>query len=519
MATRRPWVLSVFTLVMLAGLNVVRADVHLDAAFGSNMVLQRDMRAKLVGWADVGEEVIVKLGDKTVGKAAGEGKGKHWTIPLPVLKAGPIPDITIAGKNTIILTNLLAGDVWVCSGQSNMGMTLQKGPWCGYGGALNAEQEVAAADHPTIRLMTSPGGDWKICLPDSARAFSAAGYFFGRELQKRLNIPIGLIQAAVGGTDAALWTPRSMREGTPEFTAALTEAKRIQEGLKPIEDADRLAQAQWRKEADAARRDGGKEPVQPVRKCSWNDQDRLRMANSIMDTGRLYDSMISPLTVLTIKGAIWYQGESNARQASEYTKLISLLIGGWRKGWNEGDFPFLIMQLVNFDFRDEPWYGKATFALLRDAQQMIANTVPNTGIAVGIDIGEAQNIHPGNKQEVGRRLALVALKQVYKQDVVASGPKLTDARFESDKVTLMFDPGGKGQKLVYKNSANNGFELAGADGKFVPATAGLHGCTITLTAQTVIEPRSVRYAWSDNPTATLFNTDGLPAAPFRKTAL
>lgn len=473
---------------LLVGSAHVYADVHLAPVFGSNMVLQRDVPAKLVGWAEVGEMVTVKLGEKVVGQVAGTGKEKPWTVLLPVQKAGPVPDITVVGKNSIVLTNLLAGDVWVCSGQSNMAQSLQRGEWCGYGGVLDVEKEVVAASHPTLRLMKSPGGNWEVCSPESAKSFSAAGYFFGRELTQRLNVPVGLITAAVGGTMAELWVPRVMREGTPEFVAELEEARRTQEELKK------------------------------VAKCTWDEQDRLTAAQHTQDTGQLYTRMIAPLTELSIKGTIWYQGEGNTRKASAYERLMSLLIQGWRKEWGQGDFPFIVMQLVNFHFRDEPWQGKATFAALREAQQALADHVPNTGLAVGIDIGEANNIHPRNKQEVGRRLALVALKQVYKQEVIAAGPALTDARFEPGRATLSFDAGGKGQNLVFKDAVTNGFELAGADGKFVPATAHVNGNTIVLTTAEITTPCSVRYAWADNPPATVFNTAGLPAAPFRKTA-
>jgi sialate O-acetylesterase len=501
----------------LLSLNIACAEVYLAPVFGSNMVLQRDVPARLVGWADAGETVVVKLGGQVVGNVVGAGKDKPWTIMLPVQKAGAMPDIVVEGKNRITLTNLLAGDVWVCSGQSNMEMSLQKGPWCGYGGALNAEQEVAAAAHPDIRFLRKPNGGWAVCSPESAKSFSAAGYFFGRELQSRLKVPIGLVQASVGGTAAELWTPRTARETWAGFAAALEKAQKTLDELKPKADADDKAMSQWRKDVETAKKEKTPVPPAPARKMTDEQRDQLHGANALIGTGNLYNVLIEPLTTMRIKGAIWYQGESNSRRSSEYAELMGHLIGGWRKAWGQADLPFLIMELVNFDFPNyQPWYQKGTFAELRGAQRVVAENVPNIGIAVGIDIGVANEIHPPNKQDVGKRLALVALKQVYGQEVVAAGPTVRDARFENGKVILDFDPGGKEQRVVFRDNSTNGFELAGADGVFVPAAADLQENTLVVTAPDIAAPEAVRYAWADNPPATLFNTAGLPAAPFQR---
>ena len=509
-------ILTLLSLAFLGGLSIARADVRLAPVFGSNMVLQRDVQAKIAGWADSGEAVVVKLGDKVIGKVIGEGKDKPWTVTLPVMKAGPIPDITVEGKNTVTLTNLLAGDVWVCSGQSNMYMTLQKGPWCSQGGALNADQEVAAANHPTLRLMKSPGGNWEVCSPDSAKSFSAAGYFFGRELNSRLDVPIGLVMAAVGGTEAELWTPRSAREVWSGYAAEQEEAKKIMEELKPIAAVRAKAMTQWQKDAEAAKKENKQVPPLPPNSLTDEQVDQKHWADAALRTGRLYDTMIKPLTVMPIKGAIWYQGESNSRRAYAYPELMSQLIGGWRKAWGQDEFPFLLMQLVNFEFaRSQPWlHRKGYFAALRAAQRRITETVPNTGLAVGIDIGSPDEIHPRNKQEVGRRLALVALKQVYTQEVISSGPRLTAVNYDGGQAHLTFDPGGQKQQLVLSEKTPTGFEMAGTDGTFVPALATLKENTLILTAPTVNAPRAVRYAWQDNPPATLFNSAGLPAEPF-----
>ena len=273
--------------------------------------------------------------------------------------------------------------------------------------------------------MKSPDGNWEVCSPESAKSFSAAGYFFGRELNSRLDVPIGLVMAAVGGTEAELWTPRSAREVWSGYAAEQEEAKKIIEELKPIAAVRAQAMTQWQKDAEAAKKENKQVPPLPPNSLTDEQVDQKHWADAALRTGRLYDTMIKPLTVMPIKGAIWYQGESNSRRAYAYPELMSQLIGGWRKAWGQGDFPFLIMQLVNFDFpSQQPWYRKGTFAELRAAQKTVAETVPNTGLAVGIDIGMRTAIHPPNKQEVGRRLALVALRQAYGEDVVAAGPRL-----------------------------------------------------------------------------------------------
>jgi sialate O-acetylesterase len=476
------------------------------------MVIQRDVPARLVGWADVGETVVVKLGQEVVGRATGKGHDKDacWTVALPVQKAGPIPDISIEGRNVITLTNLLAGDVWVCSGQSNMRMTVAKGPWCNYGGVANAEQEVPAANHPQIRIYNRPADGWQVCSPESIKAFTATGYFFGRELQRNLSVPIGLAEGSMGATSAESWLPR--RTVPPE---RLDQAKRVVDELKPLADADRKALLQYTKDVQKAKSEGAQPPERPASRLTAELKKRLDDAVLVAYTGNNHEGFIAPLTAMVIKGVVWYQGESNRERSGQYAELMAGLIQAWRQDWG-ADFPFLIMQLVNFG--SGPSVPQSGFAELREAQQQVADTVPNCGLAVGIDLGLPKEIHPPNKQEVGRRLALVALKQVYGHDGVASGPRLKDVRFETDRVILSFDPGGKDQQLVLMASEPNGFELAGVDGKFVPAAARLQENTITLIAPPVGPPRAVRYAWYDNPPVSLFNTAGLPAPPFRRPA-
>jgi len=505
--------LTAAVVAALALISHAGAEVRLAPVFSSNMVLQRDVPAKISGWADAGETVVVKLGDEVVGSTLGAGQEKSWTVTLPVLTAGPVPDIAIEGKNTITLTNLLAGDVWICSGQSNMEMSLQSGPWCKYGGALNADQEVATANHPRLRLFVSASKNpWVGCSPETAKSFSATGYFFGRELQQQLDVPIGLVMAAVGGSPAEYWTPKDAREAWVGYGAAMASAKKVTAELRPQFDADRKAMADWPKAVAEAKASGQPAPERPVAKLTKEQEEQVRAAIHTESVGTGYAARIKPLTAMTIKGAIWYQGEANAERSLEYVELLTQLIGGWRKDWEQGDFPFLIMQLVNFGSGDGPWPA------LRAAQQTVAETVPNTGLAVGIDIGDPKNIHPPNKQEVGRRLALLALKQVYSRDLVTGGPTVKSASFEGGEVKIAFDTGGKDQKLVLKSADPNGFEIAGADGKFFPAKTTLRDSEIWLAAPSVSNPKSVRYAWAASPPITLFNSAGLPGRPFLKTA-
>jgi lysophospholipase L1-like esterase len=494
-------------LVLAVWQTLAMADVRLSPFFTSNMVLQRDVPTRLTGWADKGESVRVKLGNRVVAETVGRGSQSTWTVTLPPLPAGEVPDLTVEGRNSITLTNLLAGELWVCSGQSNMEMTMAGGPWCTYGGVLNEAQEIAAADFPTIRLFTSGAkGGWTVCTPETVTAFSAAAYFFGRTLHQELGVPVGLVVAAVGGTPAEYWTPRAAREATPGFAEELARAKAVLGGeLKRLFDSERRSVNEWRKAVAAAKKQGTPEPPRPDRLLTIEQEATVTTAIHTVSAGSGYEARVKPLTGMTVKGVIWYQGESNVPRADQYANLMQLLIAGWRADWNRPELPFLVMQLVNFR-------GGPGWPALRAAQQTVVDTVPDTAIAVGIDIGDPRDIHPKNKQAVGRRLALVALSQVYGQDLVASGPRVTGLRLRETAVVLSFDPGGVGQGLVL--NGGGGFELAGADEVFQPAVAVLDGDTIVVQADSVGSPRAIRYAWEDNPDATLFNTAGLPAAPF-----
>jgi sialate O-acetylesterase len=435
-------------------------------------------------------------------------------VVLPVFSAGEVPDLTIEGKNSLTLTNLLAGEVWVCSGQSNMEMALAQGSWCMYGGVLNEAEEVAAANHPRLRLYTSGAKTpWQVCFPETAKKFSATAYFFGRELQRKLNVPVGLVAAAVGGTPAEYWTPRAAREKSPGFAEEVLRAKEVLQGdLKKLFDADRKAVEEWRKAVAAAQQKGEASPERPARQLTDTQEEQVRVAIHADSAGSGYDARVRPMTGMAVKGVVWYQGESNCTRANRYADMMKMLVGGWRTDWNQPDLPFVIMQLVNFGGGGATWGSADSWAVLRAAQQKVADSVPAVWLATGIDIGDPKNIHPKNKQDAGRRLALVALDRVYRQEIVSSGPRPTAVRIDGSSAVLSFDAGGAGQALVLKG--DGGFELAGADGVFKPARAALNGETVVVSSASIETPCAIRYAWSDNPASTLYNTAGLPAAPF-----
>jgi sialate O-acetylesterase len=481
------------------------ADVRLPAIIGNNMVLQRDREVKLWGWADTHETVNVTIGGHLVGTAVAQ-EGRPWEITIPALKAGPVPEVKIAGKNVITLTNVLAGDVWLCSGQSNMAFTLDK--------AINGKTEAAAANHPEIRffhvLSLAPGatakpqedcrGEWVVCNPQTAPGFSAAAYFFSRDLNRKLGLPVGIIQSAVGGTPAEHWVPAQALNGDPSFNP-LTGY----EAEYPMRCAIYQKYVEIRKKKAEQPQPAGQPTPQPLVPPETPQQAAAKFST-------LYNSLIHPLTPFKIQGILWYQGETNSQRAFQYRPLLTKLITSWRSAWGEGDIPFLIIQLANFD---ASYLIPGAWAELREAQAQVASTVPNSGLAVTIDTGGPKgNLHPVNKEEAGSRAALVALKVAYGKDVVASGPTYESVEFRGDTAIVKLTNVGSG--LEAKGDPKpKGFFVAGDDRIFRPAEAEIDGDTVKVRSNQVSKPVSVRYGWLDNPTCTLYNHEGLPAVPFR----
>jgi sialate O-acetylesterase len=468
------------------------------------MVLQRGRQVPIWGTAAPGERVTVLLGTQRL-SAVADDEGK-WSVTLPAMKAGGPYTLVIAGRNTIALRDVLVGDVWVCSGQSNMQWSVQ--------GSANATEEVAAANYPQIRLFSVPQvaadapqsdcqGAWVECSPATIPGFSAVGYFFGRELHKALNVPVGLINTSWGGTPAEAWTSRPSLETcelcTPileRWDAALADLPNI----KAKYDAD---MAKWREDAATAKAEGKPEPPRPG--AHW-------ALNKAWQPAALYNGMIAPLIPFGIRGAIWYQGESNAGRAYQYRELFPAMIRDWRRNWGAGQFPFLFVQLANFMAR-KPDPGESAWAELREAQLMTLS-LPKTGMAVIIDIGDANDIHPKNKQDVGLRLALAAERIAYKQNVAYSGPMYRSMTIEGSTIRLRFKDTDGG--LVAKDGPGlKGFAIAGEDKRFVWADAQIEGNTVVVWSDQVPKPVAVRYAWADNPECNLYNGAGLPASPFR----
>jgi len=499
---RTSFVVMLFVLVFTVA--VARAEVKLPALISDGMVLQQGVKVSLWGMADPGERVTVTLKDQEANGVA--DRDGQWKVRLGPLSPGGPFTLTIRGKNTITLHDVLVGEVWVCSGQSNMELPVSA--------VTNAQDEISRADYPTLRLFTversvaeKPQRDlkgyWVPARPQTVNDFSAVGYFFGRDLLRVLNVPIGMIHSSWGGTPAEAWTSRETLQSDPDFKSILDGGvKLLSPYPKLFQDYDAQF-AQWREASDKAESEGAPVPAAPP-----VPDDPRRNPNR---PSGLFNAMIMPLTNYAIRGVIWYQGESNSGHPIQYRKLFPAMIGDWRRVWNEGDFPFLFVQLANWGIH----VPQLNWPELREAQLMTLS-VPRTGMAVTIDIGDGSDIHPKNKQEVGYRLALAAQAIAYGQDVIYSGPIYTSMTVEGEKVRLHFKHVYSG--LVAKNwpaPTLTGFEIAGADHKFVGAEAKIDGDTVLVHSGAVAHPVAVRYAWAMNPWCNLYNRMRLPASPFR----
>jgi len=619
--------------------------------FSDNMVLQRGMKDPVWGWAPPGTKITVKVSDQTATVSA--GKDGRWLTHVGPLEVGGPYTLTIAGPKTVSFTNVMVGDVWICSGQSNMEF--------GIGNLKNADEEIAAANYPNLRLFFQPkkvsadpldatGGSWMTCTPDNLKAdgdwagFSAVAYFFGKKLQTDLSIPIGLIHTSWGGTPAQAWTSaKELGDKLPEFKPFLAQLDAARAAKKQaaqsqtdmfaawykkndpgsatdpgwaatdVNDADwksmnvpeffqksgfpefnnQMSVVWFRKEIDlpaesvsqdatlrfmvddndaawvngvkVGATDGYNVPrkyklpanllkpgknVIAIRVTDtsnpggiWGDPAglaldlgdhpislagswRLKLGTvistqnplpaTIQDNPNfptvLYNGMIQPIIPYAVKGAIWYQGESNAGQAYQYRTLLPTMIDSWHHNWGQGDFPFLIVQLAGFgDKQIHP--GDDAWAELREAQWMTAQKVRNAGIATAIDIGESADIHPKNKQEVGRRLALVAEAKTYRMKVEYSGPVYHSMKIENGAIRLMFDHAEGG--LTAKGDPIVGFAVAGDDHKWFWADAKIDGNTVAVSSAQVPHPVAVRYSWASYLESNLYNQAGLPAFPFR----
>jgi sialate O-acetylesterase len=481
-----------------------RADIKLNPLFTDHAVLQRGAAIPVWGTADPDEEVKVRLTSDTEVSATA-GKDGRWAVKLPMQQAGGPYELTATGKNTVTLKDILVGEVWVCSGQSNMEWTLKK---CDQFGA----DAITNTASPKIRLFTvrkNPApepqktvqGEWKECTPESAADFSAVGYFFGRDLQKALDVPVGLIHTSWGGTPAQAWTSQAALDAVPALKDYTPERVRLQ--LELDQARYELAQARHKVAVAEAKLEGKPAPAAPNLRRPPARADR-----SPSSPATLYNGMIAPLIPYAIKGAIWYQGESNANKAYEYRTLFATMIRDWRMRWGEGDFPFLCVQLAPYNRVQ----GK-TWPELREAQFLATQKLPNVGMAVITDVGERNDIHPKRKEPVGARLALLARKIAYGENIVVMGPVYKSMKVEGNRAVLSFDHVGAG--LECRGDRLTGFEVAGEDQKFHPADAEIRGETVVVSSQEVEKPVAVRFGWQNYPEVNLWNKDGLPATPFR----
>lgn len=501
---RHTWM--VIAVVVFSAVAVM-GDLKVPNIIGPNMVLQRDQKLPIWGWADGGEKITVTFaGQKKTIIADIEGK---WKVSLdPVAAGGPFT-MTISGKESITLKNILVGEVWLCSGQSNMAFRVFQ--------SNDKGKESAAANYPEIRFFTvghvskpepqdNADGKWRVCAPGNAvNTFSAVGYFFGRDLHKELKVPIGLINSSYGGTPAEAWTPFETLKADTDFSPVVSK---YEDALKVFPEAKKKYDAQfakWKEEIQKARKSGKRPTTRPPKRPYGPGFSGA--------PGGLYNAMIHPLIPFAIRGAIWYQGEYNVGRANQYCKLLSLMIAEWRKRWGQGDFPFGIVQLANYMAVQSDPGEHSSWAELRDAQLKTSRDVNNSGLAVIIDVGEEKSIHPRNKQDVGKRLALWALATVYGKKNVYSGPIYDSEKVEGNKMRVSFKHTGSG--LMCKGKELKGFAIAGKDGKFHWAKAEIDGNDVLVWSDQVSIPVTVRYGWANNPVCNLYNKEGLPASPFR----
>ena len=445
------------TAVLIMAANFCFADVKPNSLFSDNVVLQRDMQVPVWGTADNGERVKVSIAGQSASAVARDGK---WMVRLAPMKAGGPYTMTITGKNTIEIKNVLIGEVWVCSGQSNM-----EWPMCWSEGG---EEVMATYTNPMIHITETPripsevpladaGVSWKEISTESLRWYSAIGFFFGRYLNNNLNVPIGLLDLSLGGTRIEAWTPK----------------------VKLPVDLQQ-PDAYWK---------------------------------TVNQAGVLYNAHIAPIIPFAIRGVIWYQGESNAeKEAYRYRQLLPNMIESWRADWNKGDFPFLFVQIAPFgDLVDQP--GDSPWAEIREGQLLTSKSCKNTAMTVITDAGHPKQIHPSQKDIVAQRLSMAARALAYGENVIYQGPTFRAIDIKGNRAVLQFDNTGSG--LMAKNGDLTGFAICGDDHKYVNATATIYADKVIVYSPLVPNPKAVRYGWAECPIVNLYNKEGFPSSPFR----
>jgi sialate O-acetylesterase len=496
-----------FFSALLFGVSIAsdlsHAEVTLPALLSDHMVVQRGLPVHVWGMATPAETVLATFRGETQ-SAIADDLGR-WSLYFSPGGAGGPFQLTVKGTNVITLSDVLVGDVWVASGQSNMEFPMTE--------LTNAQTEIATAKYPRIRLLRVDHNPsdypveniiaklaWTDCNPESVADFSAAAYFFARNLQQNIGVPLGVIESSWGGTAAESWTSLDALSADaslmPVFAA---RSKMVDSQATTILDLQRQDR-EFERSAAQARAEGT-----PAPRRAWHPDFEAWAPSA------LFNGMIAPLTRFAIRGVIWYQGESNTgpERAFLYSHLFPAMITDWRRAWGEGDFPFLFVQIANW--RSGP---KDDWPLVRDAQRTTLS-LKNTGMAVTIDIGDPGDIHPKNKQDVGQRLALAARAIAYGEKIEYSGPLFRQVVRENVALRVWFDHAAG--LMAEGGDVVKGFEVAGVDGKFFPADAKISGATVIVSSPSVVVPVSIRFGWASNPDCNLFNRDGLPASPFQST--
>jgi sialate O-acetylesterase len=515
----------IIAMTLCLSSNLAFASVKPSNLFTNHMVLQYNMPSPVWGTADPGEKISIKIAQQKISTTA--GSDGRWMVKLGKLKPGGPYTLVIAGKaDQVTIQDVYAGEVWLCAGQSNMDMTVAREDryWCG---VFNETEEVASANYPLIRVFdteytpkaepqASVNGTWEIVSPTTVGHLSAAAYFFARDLQKKLNMPIGLITTAFGASTAEAWTRAEALKEQPDLKYLVDnfEEKIIKFNTDTAgQHAYALAREKWKIAAAEAKAQGKPDVKGPANK----NPDPVRDQHN---PSVLWNGMVAPLVPYGIRGAIWYQGESNSPTAKLFRKLNETLINDWRKQWGQGSFPFIYVQLANIGTIVDTIPAKGGSEALKREAQLQNLSVPNTGMVVAIDNADPENmlnVHCKNKQEIGRRLALIAEATVYGEKITYSGPMFDKMKIDGNSIRLHFTHTDGG--LVAKDGNLKGFAIAGDDKKFVWGTAKIEGDEVVVSSPGIGQPQAVRYGFGDNPPTSLYNAANLPASPFRTDAL
>jgi sialate O-acetylesterase len=476
------------------------AAIKLPAIISDNMILQQNQKVALWGWADPGEKVTVTASWSKKNLTTTTAKDGKWLVYFPTTKAGGPYYLRFEGTNTIEVKNILLGEVWLASGQSNMEFFIGKTSSSSYTSVVNHDEVLKDAVHPDIRTIDVPNkvaeesqtdfkGEWKLCSAKTIDSFSAVAYFFAREINEATGFPIGIINATWGGTPAESWTKKQVLQSDSSLNKILQRYQKLVDDYPAASAAYKEAVTKWNNDTS---KNKGRKPVGPLG------------PNSNKSPYKLYNGMIAPVVPFTLKGVIWYQGENNADYAWQYRTLFPAMINSWRTDWKNQKLPFYFVQISPH---------RSQNAEIRDAQLFVLRTVKYTGMAVTTDNGDSLDIHPRNKQLVGKRLSLWALHNDYgKKNIIVSGPLYTSMKVDGNKIRISFDY-NKG--LTATNGDLKEFTIAGDDQVFVPANAVIEGNTVVVWSDNIKKPVAVRFAWKNVPKPNLFNGAGLPASPFR----